>query len=67
MRDQITLQQFLEGDSLTYRGADFKPKVATYRTGVGIFIEDKKGKDLGMAEVPTDDGATRFYHNATRG
>jgi hypothetical protein len=62
----ITLEEFLAGDELTYLGAVFEPVQATYRVGVGILLE-KDGVDVGTAIVVTDAGARRAYHNLTRG
>lgn len=65
MKTNIALREFLDGESLRYPGFDFKATMATYRVGVGIFVE-RRGVDLGTAAVVTDKEARRFYHNATR-
>lgn len=74
-----TLQEFLAGEPLAYRRAlppDGKKKkkrtrwqemTATYRAGVGVYVETASGEELGCADVTDDTGATRVYHNLTRG
>jgi hypothetical protein len=65
MRAPPTLQEFLSGEPLRYPGYDGKQTEATYRTGDGIYIE-RRGVDLGKANVVEDRAAARFYANATR-
>lgn len=60
-----TLSEFLDGEPLTYQGFNRKKHEATYRAGVGIYVE-YKGRDLGLASVVSDRDARRFYHNVTR-
>ena len=62
MSDTITLKEFLHGETLHYKGFDKKATEATYRVGVGVFIE-RKGKDLGTADVADDLAASRLYYN----
>jgi hypothetical protein len=64
-KPNITLEEFLSGEELTYKGADWRKTQATYRSGVGIYVE-RDGKDLGLADVLEDRGAKRVYHNLTR-
>lgn len=62
----VTLAEFLAGEPLTYSG--FRRRcVATYRLGVGILIEDTRGKTLGVSCAATTDAeARRAYWNMTR-
>jgi hypothetical protein len=62
----VTLAEFLAGEPLSYSG--FRRRcVATYRLGVGVLIEDTKGKALGVSTVATTDAeAKRAYWNMTR-
>lgn len=65
MKITATLEEFLKGASLNYRGADFKKTTATFMVGDGIYLE-RKGVDLGKAEVQTIAEARRVYHQLTR-
>ncbi len=65
MKITATLREFLEGKSLRYRGCDFRITEAIYRVGDGVYLE-RKGVDMGKAQVQTDDAARRLYHNLTR-
>jgi hypothetical protein len=78
MSPNVTLQQFLAGDTLEYhapgpppkrKGGKRKPRavLATYRVGDGIYLENKDGVEIGKSPVVDDLGATRAYHNLTRG
>jgi hypothetical protein len=77
MSPNVTLQQFLSGETLEYHAPGPPPKkkngkrklraiLATYRAGDGIYLEDQDGADLGKAPVVDDTGASRAYHNLTR-
>lgn len=65
MKISATLEEFLQGKPLRYKGADFRVTEATYRVGDGVYLE-RKGEDLGKAAVVEDRAATRLYHNLTR-
>lgn len=63
--DMTTLKEFLAGEPLQYNG--FKKKcVATYRAGIGVLVEDRRGRDLGTADVTERDEIARLYWNLTR-
>jgi hypothetical protein len=61
----VTLREFLDGEPLPYVGFNRRETVATYRVGVGIYVE-QGDKDLGVADVDDDERAAAFYHNMTR-
>lgn len=66
LEPDVSLAEFLLGEPLTYAGAAYRPCVATYRAGVGIYVA-AGGVDLEKpAKVLDDAGATRFYNNVTR-
>lgn len=65
-KPNVTLREFLDGETLQYVGADGRATEATYRAGVGTYVE-RDGEDLGVAAVVDDAGARRAYHNLTRG
>lgn len=64
----ITVQQFLAGEPLHYRGFALKNVLtATYQLGVGVVIADARGREIGVAAVAADDAAARrVYENLTR-
>lgn len=65
-RGAPTLEEFLSGAPLTYRGADMHRHEATFVEGQGLKIE-RKGELVGFAESVSDRAsARRFYHNETR-
>lgn len=61
----ITVKEFLAGETLHYRGFDHRDTEATYRVGDGVYLE-RKGRNLGKAEVTNDRIARALYHNLTR-
>lgn len=62
-----SLTDFLEGEPLRYKGVRGSTLEATYRAGVGIFLERvRDGKDEGCADVTDDVGAARVYWNLIR-
>lgn len=65
MKISATLEEFLQGKPLRYKGADFRVTEATYRVGDGVYLE-RKGEDVGKAAVSDDKSAARLYHNLTR-
>lgn len=60
-----TLKEFLAGEPLHYRGYR-RQCVAVYRAGIGIIVEDRSGRDLGVASVTEHVDAARLYWNLTR-
>jgi len=62
----ISVAEFLEGETLIYAGYSGAKTEATFRVGVGILLE-RDGVDLGTAAVIEDRDAKRAYHNLTRG
>lgn len=65
MKITATLEEFLRGKPLRYKGFDHRITEATYRVGDGVYLE-RRGEDVGKADVQTDDAAKRLYHNLTR-
>ena len=62
----VTLREFLSGETLEYRGWNRKKTQLTYVAGVGAHIE-QSGKEVATADVVDDASATRAYYNLTRG
>lgn len=62
----ITLREFLYGETLRYRGFNRKPTEAIYIAGDGVYVE-QNGEEVGKADVIDDASATRAYYNLTRG
>jgi hypothetical protein len=64
----ITVQEFVSGEPLEYRGFDVRRKLrATYQLGVGVVITDQRGAEIGLAAVAdNDDAARRVYWNLKR-
>jgi hypothetical protein len=61
------LEEFLAGETLTYRDEKGRPHSVTYRVGVGIFVDDVEFPVKGIDDVCTTDlGARRIYHGITR-
>lgn len=65
MRPNVTLEQFLQGETLRYQGFDYRGTEATYRVGDGVYVE-RRGRELGKADVTDDRSARALYHNLTR-
>ena len=65
IRPNIGLEEFIAGETLEYLGFKFKRTEVTYRLGVGVFVS-RGEEELGKAEITTDQGARRLYHNLTR-
>lgn len=65
MKANVTVEEFLAGETLRYQGFDFRGTEATYRVGDGVYVE-RRGKELGKAEVTDDRTARVLYHNLTR-
>lgn len=58
-----TLQEFLEGEPLEYRGFNYKWHTAVYRVGIGTYIYRGHQTVCVSKFVKSDELATRFFYN----
>lgn len=66
LEPNVTLEEFIDGESLTCLGSKLTPIELTYRVGVGVFIT-QNDEELPVVDTVTEDAdARRLYHNMTR-
>lgn len=61
----VTMEEFLAGETLIYLGVGYEKTEATYRIGDGIHLT-RDEKELGFVAVSSDHGAKRVYRTLAR-
>lgn len=63
MMPNVTLKEFLRGESLDHVAGNGKKTQVTYVAGVGVYLDQKGVEEI--ADVKDDVGAARVYHSLT--